>query len=55
LADDVAVTGDYDGDGRTDPAIYRNGQWWMLQSALGVGVVDWGLSTDKPVPAAYLP
>jgi hypothetical protein len=55
LDSDKAVSGDYDGDGTDDIAVYRNGEWWLLQSTAGIAGVNWGLSTDIPVPAAYMP
>jgi hypothetical protein len=49
---DIPVPADYDGDGKADIAIYRNGQWWRYLSANGaVDVVNWGTAGDVPVPA----
>jgi hypothetical protein len=48
---------DFDGDFRTDIAIFRpgNGQWWYLPSASPPGsvTVTFGQSGDIPVPADY--
>lgn len=51
---DRPVAGDYDGDGKSDAAIYRNGVWWRLLSGTNtVSVVSFGLADDIPVPADY--
>jgi hypothetical protein len=52
---DVAVTADFDGDGLTDPAMFRGatGQWWVLRSRLGAAVLPWGQAGDVPLPADY--
>ena len=45
---------DYDGDGRTDVAVYRDGTWFILRSSGGVIATGWGgLPQDIPVPADY--
>ncbi len=52
---DIPVPGDYDGDGTEDQAIYRNGQWWVRGSTAGASVQQFGISTDRPVPAFARP
>src|SRR5439155_25199448 len=54
----VATLGDFDGDGKDDPTIYRpsTGLWASLKSSTNYTTsttVSWGLSTDVPVPGDY--
>ncbi len=49
---DVVVQNDYDGDGRTDIAVWRTttGAFYNLNSSNGVTkAVGWGNSTDEPI------
>jgi hypothetical protein len=48
---DIPVPGDYDGDGRTDAAIYHpaDGTWHLADG----NSAQWGLSTDIPLPLPY--
>jgi hypothetical protein len=50
---DVPVPGDYDGDGKTDIAVYRRGSpnnppsyFYILQSRDGFQAIQWGTQTD---------
>ena len=52
------IEGDYDGDGKTDLALYRpsTGSWYLNQSSTNYtgGIVQpWGISTDIPLAGDY--
>jgi len=57
IAGDLPTPGDYDGDGRFDTAVFRpsDATWYVNRSALGNMTRQFGLSTDKPVPNAFVP
>ncbi|HXC72150.1 MAG TPA: VCBS repeat-containing protein [Pyrinomonadaceae bacterium] len=53
---DVPVPYDYDGDGRTDMALWRpsTGEWLVINSLTGqLRTVQWGTFGDTPVPGDY--
>jgi hypothetical protein len=57
-AGDLAAGADFDGDGRTDPAVFRpsDGTWRILKSATDFSqssIVPWGIAGDTPVQADY--
>jgi hypothetical protein len=46
---------DFDGDGKTDIAVFRpsNGYWYISKSSGGYSFIQWGTSIDLPVPGDY--
>ncbi|MGB7202642.1 MAG: FG-GAP-like repeat-containing protein [Pyrinomonadaceae bacterium] len=54
---DIPAPGDYDGDGRLDAAIFRpsNTTWFVSRSTARTLIQQFGVTSDLPVPSAYVP
>ncbi|HLM03079.1 MAG TPA: FG-GAP-like repeat-containing protein [Pyrinomonadaceae bacterium] len=44
---------DFDGDGRADIGVFRQGNWYLQQSQAGFAAFQFGIASDKLVPADY--
>jgi uncharacterized delta-60 repeat protein len=53
ISTDKLAPADFDGDGKTDLGVYRDGNWFMQRSTDGFLGFNFGLSTDVPMPADF--
>ncbi len=55
LGTDLPAPADYDGDGKADVTVFRDGTWYLQRSTQGFAGVAFGAAGDKPVPNAFVP
>jgi hypothetical protein len=51
ITTDVSVSADYDGNGKADIAVFRNGAWYLQRSTTGFVSFEFDTSGTKPFPA----
>ena len=55
FASNVKSRADFDGDGLTDPSVFRPSErkWYSLRSTEGIAVIEWGLDGDIITPGRW--
>jgi FG-GAP repeat len=53
---DFTASGDYDGDGKFDAAVFRpsGNNWYISGSTAGTIIRTFGTTGDQPVPNAFI-
>jgi (2Fe-2S) ferredoxin len=54
ISSDKIIPADFDGDGRIDKAVYRDGIWYVLNSSNNTFAINqFGVTNDAPVPTDF--
>jgi hypothetical protein len=54
MSGDIPAPADFDGDGKTDVAVFRNGVWYVWNSGNNSIRADfWGTTGDIPIPSIF--
>jgi len=53
VSTDLPVTGDWNGDGRTDVGVYRPSAHTFYLKNGTTTAINWGASTDRPVTGTW--
>ena len=53
MGDSVRPSFDFDGDGKSDISVFRNGVWHLQRSQLGFAALNWGVASDVIAPADF--